>query len=60
MTPRDELLDLAIAAHDRWMALAMALTDHVPNFEPQRVAEATRQVTGVVQDVMKAVREQQT
>lgn len=58
MTPRDELLDLAIAAHDRWMKLVMALTDHVPNFERQRVIEATRQMTGVVRDVMKAVREQ--
>ncbi len=59
MTPRDELLDLAIAAHDRWMQLVMALTDHVPNFERQRVIEATRQMTSVVQDVMKAVREEQ-
>lgn len=60
MTPRDELLDLAIAAHDRWMELVMALTDHVPNFERQRVIEATRQMTGVVRDAMKAVREEQT
>jgi hypothetical protein len=59
MTPRDELLDLAIAAHDRWMALAMALTDHMPNFERQRVAEATRQVMGVVRDVMKTVQKEQ-
>lgn len=60
MTPRDELLDLAIAAHDRWMELVMALTDHVPDFQQQRVIEATRQVTGVVRDAIKAVREEQT
>ena len=59
MTPRDELLDLAIAAHDRWMELVMALTDHVPNFERQRVIEATRQMAGVVRDAMKTVREEQ-
>lgn len=60
MTPRDELLDLAIAAHDRWMELVMALTDHVPDFQRQRVIEATRQMTGVVRDAIKAVREEQT
>jgi hypothetical protein len=59
MTPRDELLDLAIAAHDRWMQLVMALTDHVPNFQRQRVIEVTQQMTGVVRDVMKTVREEQ-
>jgi len=59
MKPRDELEDLAIAAHDRWMQLVMALTDHVPNLERQRVSEVTRQMTGVVLDVLKAVREEQ-
>ena len=59
MSPRDQLLDLAIAAHDRWMELVMALGDHVPNFERQRVIEATRQMAGVVRDVMKTVREEQ-
>ena len=59
MNERDKLLDLAIAAHDRWMELVMALTDHVPNFERQRVIEATRQMAGVVRDVMKTVREEQ-
>ena len=58
MTPRDQILDLAIAAHDRWMELVMALGDHVPNFERQRVIEATRQMAGVVRDVMKTMREQ--
>lgn len=59
MSPRDELLDLAIAAHDRWMDLVMALTDHVPNFERQRVIEATRHMASVVKDVMKTMREEQ-
>ena len=59
MSPRDELLDLAIAAHDRWIEFAMALGDHVPNFQRQRVIEATRQMAGVVRDVMKAIREEQ-
>lgn len=59
MNERDKLLDLAIAAHDRWMELVMALTDHVPNFQRQRVIEATRQMAGVVKDVMKTMREEQ-
>ena len=59
MSPRDELLQLAIAAHDRWIEFAMALGDHVPNFERQRVIEATRHMTGVVKDVMKTMREEQ-
>lgn len=59
MSTRDELLELAIAAHDRWMELVMALTDHVPNFQRQRVIEATRQMAGVVRDVMKTMREEQ-
>ena len=59
MSPRDELLQLAIAAHDRWIEFAMALGDHVPNFQRQRVIEATRQMAGVVRDVMKTVREEQ-
>ena len=59
MTSRDELLDLTIAAHDRWMELVMALGDHVPNFQRQRVVEATRQMAGVVRDVMKTMREEQ-
>lgn len=59
MNERDKLLDLAIAAHDRWIELVMALTDHVPNFQRQRVIEATRQMAGVVRDVMKTVREEQ-
>ena len=59
MNERDKLLDLAIAAHDRWMELVMALGDHVPNFQRQRVIEATRQMAGVVRDVMKTIREEQ-
>ena len=59
MNERDKLLDLAIAAHDRWMELVMALGDHVPNFQRQRVIEATRQMAGVVRDVMRTVREEQ-
>ena len=59
MSPRDELLDLAIAAHDRWMMLVMALTDRVPNFERQRLIEATKHMTSVVKDVMKTMREEQ-
>ena len=59
MNERDRLLDLAIAAHDRWIELVMALTDHVPNFERQRVIEATRHMAGVVRDVMKTMREEQ-
>ena len=59
MSPRDELLQLAIAAHDRWIEFAMALGDHVPNFQRQRVIEATRQMAGVVRDVMKTMREEQ-
>ena len=59
MNERDKLLDLAIAAHDRWIEFAMALGDHVPNFQRQRVIEATRQMAGVVMDVMKTVREEQ-
>ena len=59
MSPRDQLLDLAIAAHDRWMELVMALGDHVPNFQRQRVIEATRQMAGVVRDAMKTIREEQ-
>ena len=60
MNERDKLLDLAIAAHDRWMELVMALGDHVPNFERQRVIEATRQMAGVVRDVMKTMQKEQT
>jgi hypothetical protein len=41
------------------MQLVMALTDHVPNFQRQRVIEVTQQMTGVVRDVMKTVREEQ-
>ena len=59
MSPRNELLQLAIAAHDRWIEFAMALGDHVPNFQRQRVIEATRQMAGVVRDVMKTMREEQ-
>lgn len=59
MNERDKLLDLAIAAHDRWIEFAMTLGDHVPNFQRQRVIEATRQMAGVVRDVMKTVREEQ-
>jgi hypothetical protein len=59
MSERDRLLDLAIAAHDRWMQLVIALTDHVPNFQRQRVIEVTQQMTGVVRDAMKTVREEQ-
>ena len=59
MSPQDKLLDLAIAAHDRWIEFAMALGDHVPNFQRQRVIEATQQMAGVVRDVMKTMREEQ-
>ena len=59
MSPRDELLQLAIAAHDRWIEFAMALGDHAPNFQRQRVIEATRQMAGVVRDVMQTMREEQ-
>ena len=59
MSERDKLLDLAIAAHDRWIEFAMALGDHVPNFQRQRVIEATRHMTSVVRDTMKTIREEQ-
>ena len=59
MHTREQLIEMATSAHDRWIQLAMALTDHVPNFERQRLIEATKHMTSVVKDVMKTMREEQ-
>ena len=59
MHTREQLIEMATSAHDRWMDLVMALTDQVPNFERQRVIEATRHMASVVKDVMKTMREEQ-
>ena len=59
MHTREQLIEMATSAHDRWIEFAMALGDHVPNFERQRVIEATKHMTSVVKDVMKTMREEQ-
>ena len=59
MHTREQLIEMATSAHDRWIEFAMALGDHVPNFQRQRVIEATQQMVGVVKDVMKTIREEQ-
>ena len=59
MHTREQLIEMATSAHDRWIEFAMALGDHVPNFERHRVIEATRHMASVVKDVMKTMRAEQ-